>query len=144
MRLAVALASLLLLAAACTPAPAATPTSAPAATAAATAQPRLVHFMAGYKPQANLPFVAVYVAQVNGYFALQGLQAAIAHASGPGEHFKVLLQCSVYVTTSSGDGLVYGRAQGMTMGDIATLCERSKRAYAVRADLDIHTMKSSE
>src|SRR5438876_8186080 len=51
--------------------------------------PRIVHFMAGYKPQANLPFVAVYVAQANGYFAQQGLQVDIAHASGQGEHLKL-------------------------------------------------------
>jgi ABC-type nitrate/sulfonate/bicarbonate transport system substrate-binding protein len=144
MRLVVALASLLLLAAACTPAPAATPTSAPAAAAPTTAQPRMVHFMAGYKPQANLPFVAVYVAQANGYFAQQGLQVDIAHASGQGEHFKLLMQGSVDVTTASGDELLQARAQGIPMVDIATLGQRDQRAYAVRADSDIHTIKDWE
>src|SRR3981081_194496 len=71
------------------------PASAPA--------PRVLHFMAGYKPQANLPFVAVYVAQANGYFAQQGLQVDIAHASGQGEHLKLLLQGSEDVITAAGD-----------------------------------------
>ena len=31
-----------------------------------------VRFMAGYKPQANLPFVGVYVAQKLGYFDARG------------------------------------------------------------------------
>ena len=34
---------------------------------------KTVTFMAGFKPQANLPFVAAYVAQEKGYFAEQGL-----------------------------------------------------------------------
>ena len=36
-----------------------------------------VVFMAGYKPQANLPFVAVYVAQENGYFDQQNIAVDI-------------------------------------------------------------------
>ena len=35
--------------------------------------PAKVTFMAGFKPQANLPFVTAYVAQEKGYFAEQGL-----------------------------------------------------------------------
>ena len=59
--------------------------------------------MAGYKPQANLPFVAAYLAQANGYFAQQGLSVEITHATGQGEQLKLLLQGSVDVTTDSAD-----------------------------------------
>ncbi|MEX1022653.1 MAG: ABC transporter substrate-binding protein, partial [Dehalococcoidia bacterium] len=41
-----------------------------------------ITFMAGFRPQANLPFVAVYVAQERGLFADEGLEVDIQHASG--------------------------------------------------------------
>ena len=41
-----------------------------------------VVFMAGYQPQANLPFVAAYVAKNRGYFHEQGLDVEIRHATG--------------------------------------------------------------
>ncbi len=52
---------ILFLLSACTPL---SPTTSP------TSLPDLDHmtFMAGYKPQANLPFVGVYVAQEKGFF----------------------------------------------------------------------------
>src|SRR5438874_382100 len=71
----------------------------------AKAQPRTFHFMAGYKPQANLPFVGVYVAQAKGYFAQQGLNVEITHATGQGEHLKLLLQGSVDVTTGDAESV---------------------------------------
>lgn len=113
-------------------------------TADATPAPRVLHFMAGYKPQANLPFVAVYVAQANGYFAQQGLQVDIAHASGQGEHLKLLLQGSVDVVTASGDEVLARRAEGLPVQSIAVLGQRDQRAYAVRADSDITTLRDWE
>src|SRR5438270_12174974 len=98
---------------------------------------RTVHFMAGYKPQANLPFVAVYVAQTNGYFAQQGLQVDIQHASGNGEHLKLLLQGSEDVITASGDEILARRSEGLPVVSIAVLGQRNQRALAVRADSDI-------
>src|SRR5437588_11337434 len=74
---------------------------------------RTVRFMAGYKPQANLPFVAVYVAQANGYFADEGLQAEITHATGQGEHLKLLLQGTLDVITASADEVLARRADGV-------------------------------
>ena len=41
-------------------------------------EPQKVTFMAGFKPQANLPFVAAYVAQEKGYFSDDGLEVEIA------------------------------------------------------------------
>jgi ABC-type nitrate/sulfonate/bicarbonate transport system substrate-binding protein len=115
--------------------------------ACAPAQPpalRVLHFMAGYKPQANLPFVAVYVAQTNGYFAQQGLQVEIAHASGQGEHLKLLLQGSEDVITASGDEVLARRADGLPVVAIAVLGQRNQRAMAVKADSDIRTPKDWE
>ena len=44
-------------------------------------EPDKVVFMAGFKAQANLPFVAAYVAEDKGYFEDQGLEVDIKHAS---------------------------------------------------------------
>ncbi len=38
------------------------------------AAPDKITFMAGFKPQANLPFVGAYVAQEKGFFAEQNLE----------------------------------------------------------------------
>jgi ABC-type nitrate/sulfonate/bicarbonate transport system substrate-binding protein len=137
----VALAGLLVLVVACTPT---SLSLGPAAPTPEPATPRVLHFMAGYKPQANLPFVAVYVAQTNGYFAEQGLQVEIAHASGQGEHLKLLLQGSEDVVTASGDEVLARRADGLPVVSIAVLGQRNQRAYAVKADSPIQTPKDWE
>src|SRR4051812_44537224 len=113
----------LLLLTGCAPAAPPTPTQPPAL--------RTVRFMAGYKPQANLPFVAVYIAQANGYFAQEGLQAEITHASGQGEHLKLLLQGTLDVITASSDEVLARRADGVPVVSIAVLGQRDQRAYAV-------------
>src|SRR5713226_975478 len=50
-----------------------------ATSGAARAQKR-VTFMAGFKAQANLPFVGVYVAQEKGFFRQEALDVDIRHA----------------------------------------------------------------
>ena len=62
--------------------------------------PDKVVFMAGFKPQANLPFVAAYVAQEKGYFAEQGLDVEIRHAPRGG-HLQLLLSGDVDFTTAA-------------------------------------------
>jgi ABC-type nitrate/sulfonate/bicarbonate transport system substrate-binding protein len=128
--------AVLLLGAACVPAPVAAPTPQPAL--------RTVRFMAGYKPQANLPFVAVYVAQANGYFAQQGLQAEITHATGQGEHLKLLLQGTLDVITASADEVLARRADGLPVVAVAVLGQRDQRAYAVLESSPIRTLKDWE
>ncbi len=125
----------LLLLSACVPRAAPQPTQTP---------PRTIRFMAGYKPQANLPFVAVYVAQANGYFAQQGLQAEITHASGQGEHLKLLLQGTLDVTTASGDEVLARRADDVPVVAFAVLGQRDQRAYAVLESSPIRTLKDWE
>lgn len=55
-------------------------------------------YMGGFRPQANLPFVAVYVAQDQGFFAEEGLTVEIAHAA-TGEHKSLLLSGDIDITT---------------------------------------------
>jgi len=63
-------------------------------------------WMAGYKPQANVSFVGVYVAQEMGYFKDQGLAVTIKHASGQGEHLKLLAGKKIQVTTETATDLI--------------------------------------
>ena len=88
---------------------------APPRTAAPSIQPpaRTLTFMAGYKAQANLPFVGVYVANDMGYFAEQGLRVDVQHSTGQGEHLKLLLQGTVDVTTADADAVLKA-GEGMT------------------------------
>lgn len=113
-------------------------------TQAPAQQPKSLRFMAGYKPQANLPFVAVYVAQQQGYFAEQGLAVQISHATGQGEHLKLLLQGSVDVTTAAADAVLMRRAEDLPVVAFAVLGQRSQSAFAVRADGDIRSPKDWE
>ena len=56
-------------------------------------------FMPGYKPQANLPFVGVYVAQEKGYFDEKHLNVTIEPSPGHGEHLQLTAAGKVQVTT---------------------------------------------
>src|SRR3954471_21784134 len=110
----------------------------------ARAQMRTFHFMAGYKPQANLPFVGVYVAQAKGYFAQQGLNVEITHATGQGEHLKLLLQGSVDVTTGDAESVLARRSEDLPVQSIALLGQRGQRAFAVLEGSDVQSPKDFE
>lgn len=110
----------------------------------ARAQTRTLHFMAGYKPQANLPFVGVYVAQAKGYFAAQGLNVEITHATGQGEHLKLLLQGSVDVTTGDAESVLARRSEDLPVESIALLGQRGQRAFAVLEGSDVQSPKDFE
>jgi ABC-type nitrate/sulfonate/bicarbonate transport system substrate-binding protein len=105
---------------------------------------RTFHFMAGYKPQANLPFVGAYIAQQKGYFAAQGLDVQITHATGQGEHLKLLLQGSVDVTTGDADSVLARRADDLPVVAVALLGQRGQRALAVQESSEIRTPKEFE
>ena len=70
-----------------------------------TARP--VTFMAGCKPQANLPFVAAYVAQEKGYFTEQDLVVDIKHSTG--EHLNLLMSGDVDFTTADANSVLKRR-----------------------------------
>jgi ABC-type nitrate/sulfonate/bicarbonate transport system substrate-binding protein len=105
---------------------------------------RPFHFMAGYKPQANLPFVGAYIAQKKGYFAEQGLDVQITHATGQGEHLKLLLQGSVDVTTGEADAVLARRADDLPVVSIALIGQRGQRAFAVQDRSEIRSPKDFE
>lgn len=127
------LVALAVVVAACTP-----PSTAPAPLDKVT-------FMAGFKAQANLPFVAVYVAQERGYFRDQGLEVNIQHSAGQGEHIRLLATGRVQFTTASaGDALKRVANAEIPLVAIAQIGQRGEQAFAVRADSPIRTPRDWE
>jgi ABC-type nitrate/sulfonate/bicarbonate transport system substrate-binding protein len=102
-------------------------------------------FMAGYKPQANLPFVGVYVAQEKGFFAREGLMVTITHSSGKGEHLQLLAAGEVQVTTQDAAVLLKRRADpGLPLVSIALIGQRGQQAFAALASSGLQTPKDWE
>ncbi len=106
---------------------------------------REVVFMAGYKPQANLPFVGVYVAQEKGFFAQEGLEVTIEHSAGRGEHLQLLTAGKVHVTTQDAAVLLQRRAHpGLPLVSIALIGQRGQQAFAALAGRGLETPKDWE
>jgi ABC-type nitrate/sulfonate/bicarbonate transport system substrate-binding protein len=103
-----------------------------------------VVFMAGFKPQANLPFVAAYVAETMGYFRDQHLDVEILHASS-GEHLKLLISGDVDVTTASGASVLKRRADPeLPVVAIALFGQQSQQAFMSLKNSGIKTPKDWE
>lgn len=97
-------------------------------------------FMAGYRPQANLPFVGAYVAQEMGYFAAEGLEVDIQHSAGGGEHLQLLAAGEVQVTTQDAAVLLKRRADpGLPLVSIGLVGQKGQQAYAALADSGIQS-----
>ena len=102
-------------------------------------------FMAGYKPQANLPFVGVYVAKEKGFFDVEGLDVTIEHSSGKGEHLQFLVTGKVQVTTQDAAVLLKRRADpGLPLVSIALIGQRGQQAFAALASSGLKTPKDWE
>lgn len=102
--------------------------------------PMSMTFMAGYKPQANLPFVGVYVAQEQGYFQEQGLTVDIQHSPGQGEHLQLTAAGKVQVTTQDAAVLLKRRADpGLPLVSIALIGQRGQQAFAALAETGLKT-----
>lgn len=102
-------------------------------------------FMAGYKPQANLPFVGAYVAQEKGFFANEGLDVTIEHSAGGGEHLQLLVAGKVQVTTQDAAVLLKRRADpGLPLVSIALVGQRGQQAFVALADSGIETPRDWE
>jgi len=100
---------------------------------AATLTP--VSFMAGFSPQANLPFVGAYVADAQGFFADHGLDVEITHSAGGGEHLQLLTTGTVQVTTQDAAVLLERRADpGLPLVSLALLGQRGQQAFVALAD----------
>jgi ABC-type nitrate/sulfonate/bicarbonate transport system substrate-binding protein len=106
--------------------------------------PLKLTFMGGYKPQANLPFVAAYVAQEKGFFREQGLNIDIKHAL-QGEHLKLLLNGDIQVTTLAAESVLKRLADpGVPIVAIALFGQRGEQGFAVLKDSGIQTPKDWE
>lgn len=103
-----------------------------------------VTFMAGFKPQANLPFVAAYVAQEKGYFKQQGLDVDIRHAS-MGEHLQLLLAGDVDFTTADAGSVLKRRSDpGIPIRAIALFGQKGQQAFVALEKSGIKTVKDWE
>ena len=92
-----------------------------------------VVFMAGYRAQANLPFVAVYIADARGFFADEGLEVEIRHAT-QGEHGQLLLAGEIDFTTETAAQTLRQRANGLPVRAIALFGQRGAPGFVVHAD----------
>jgi len=104
-----------------------------------------ITFMAGYKPQANLPFVGAYIAQEKGYFADNGLAVTIEHSPGKGEHLQLLVSGTVQVTTMDAANVLERRADpGLPVVSIALIGQKGQQAFAALADSGMASPKDWE
>lgn len=88
-------------------------------------------FMAGYIPQANLPFVGAYVAQEKGFFEREGLEVVIEHSPGRGEHLQLTTLGEVQVTTQDAAVLLKRRSDpGLPLVSFALIGQRGQQAFA--------------
>jgi len=119
--------------------------NAPAAAPSPTPPPiEKITFIAGFKPQADLPFVAVYMAQEKGYFRDQSLEVDIQHATS-GEHIQLLAtNRAQFSTGSAGDVMKRVASAGVPLVSIAQIGQRDEQSFAVRADSPIKTLKDWE
>jgi ABC-type nitrate/sulfonate/bicarbonate transport system substrate-binding protein len=124
--------------------PPATATSA--STPQATLTPASLTFMAGFKPQANLPFVGAYVAQEKGFFQEQGLDVKIEHSRTSGEEFRFLVAGEVQITTADAAVVLERRAGDppVPVVAVALIGQTGQQGFAVLADSGIETPKDWE
>jgi ABC-type nitrate/sulfonate/bicarbonate transport system substrate-binding protein len=104
-----------------------------------------VVFMAGYKPQADLPFVAAYVAQEKGFFREQGLDVDIRHSAGQGEHYRLLAAKQVHFTTAPAEDVLQQVAKsGAPFVAVALFGQRGDRGFAALSSSGIRSPKDWE
>jgi ABC-type nitrate/sulfonate/bicarbonate transport system substrate-binding protein len=100
--------------------------------------PEKVVFMAGFRPQANLPFVGVYVAQELGFFADESMHVEIRH-SNPGENFRFLASNEVQFSTADATAVLEkwtGDPQ-LNVVSLALIGQTGQQGFATLADSGI-------
>lgn len=108
-------------------------------------QPLTLTFMAGYKPQASLPFVGVYVAQEKGYFKDEDLDVTIEHSPGQGQHLQLVASGKVQVTTQDAAVMLMRRADpGLPLVSFALIGQRGQQAFAALTKTGLKTPKDWE
>ncbi len=121
------------------------PACSPLQTPTPVVEQKQMVFMAGYKPQADLPFVGVYVAQEKGFFAAENLQVSIEHSPGSGQHLQLVAQGKVQVTTQDAAILLKRRSDpGLPLVSIALIGQRGQQAYAALQSSQFNTPKDWE
>jgi len=110
-----------------------------------SAQKTAMVFMPGYKPQASLPFVGVYVAKEKGFFDSEGLDVTIQHSPGKGEHLQMVTAGKVQVTTQDAAIMLKRRAEpGLPLVSIALRGQRGQQAFAALTSSGMKTPKDWE
>ncbi len=102
-----------------------------------TEETQEIVFMAGFRAQANLPFVAVYVADANGYFEEEGLGVTIRHSSGADEHIKLLLEQDVDFITGTAAQALRWHAGGLPLRAVVLFGQRGDQGFVARTDSGI-------
>jgi ABC-type nitrate/sulfonate/bicarbonate transport system substrate-binding protein len=139
------LATLAALVAACRPANPAAGPSAPHAGPAEPPPPVKVIFQAGFKAQANLPFVAAYVARERGLFAAEGLDVEIQHSSGQDAHLTLLAANRIQFSTSVASTILKNVAKpGLPLQAIALFGQRGDTVLVALSDSGIQTPRDFE
>ena len=97
-----------------------------------------VTFMAGFKAQANLPFVGVYVAQEKGFFLEQGLDVDIQHSDGS-QHIQLLAAGKVQFATADAAQVLRLRAEEpvLPLLAIALIGQTGQQGWVSLADSGI-------
>jgi ABC-type nitrate/sulfonate/bicarbonate transport system substrate-binding protein len=107
----------------------------------ATGAPDEVTFMAGFKPQANLPFVGAYVAEEKGFFAEENLEVEIQHVATPGDNFRLLATGQVQFSTSDATALLekWTSDPVIEVVSLALIGQTGQQGFAVLADSGIES-----
>jgi ABC-type nitrate/sulfonate/bicarbonate transport system substrate-binding protein len=101
-----------------------------------TQPPAKLTFMAGFKAQANLPFVGAYVAQEKGFFKEQNLDIELRHAQSA-EHLQLLLAGSINVATANGAQVLQRQAEGLPLVSLGLVGQKSEQGFLVGANSGI-------
>lgn len=93
-----------------------------------------VTFMAGFMPQANLPFVGAYVAKEKGFFEDEGLDVDIQHSSGGSQHIQLLMAGQVQFTTADAANVLQRIADpGLPLVAIALIGQTGQQGWVTLA-----------
>jgi ABC-type nitrate/sulfonate/bicarbonate transport system substrate-binding protein len=102
--------------------------------------PKKLTFMAGFKPQANLPFVGAYVAKDKGFFGELNLDVTIRHAQS-GEHLQLLLAGEAQVSTANAAQVIQRSVEGLPVTSIGLIGQKSEQGFAVGSQSGIGSVK---
>ena len=103
-----------------------------------------VVFLAGFKPQANLPFVAAYVAQEKGFFTEQGLEVEIRHAVSGGSTRQLVAGQADFTTADAGSVLRRISDPGLPIVAFVLFGQRGQQGFIALQDSGINTPKDWE